>query len=107
MGRFGQPGVVAMHVAILVDLYRRHCRAEPETMLQAEGDPPHLGDILEVDDILGAAHPRAELDNQVGTAAQRSRFLAVRSQQFDRLFDRSWSFVSNRVQSRTSSWGGT
>ena len=98
MSRFGQTGVIAMHIAALIDLDRRYRCAKLETMLQAEGDPPHLGDIFQVDDMLGAAYPGAELDNQVGAAAQGSRFLAVPCDQFHRLFDRSWSFVSDSVQ---------
>ena len=65
-----------------------------------------LGDILHVDDILGAAHTGAQLDDQVGAAAQRARVLAVLGEQFDRVLQRFWGFVVNRVQVRKSSLTG-
>jgi len=45
-----------------------------------------------------AANASAQLDNNIRAAAERARFFSVRLQNTDRLIERAWSFVVNRVQ---------
>ncbi len=44
-----------------------------------------FGNLFYVDDMFGAAHSGAQLDNEVGAAAERTRLFAILSEQFDRI----------------------
>ena len=57
-----------------------------------------LLDPLDVDQMLGAAHAGAHLDEDIGAAAERARILAVSFEDADRLIERAWSFVIDFVQ---------
>ena len=57
-----------------------------------------LLDFLDVDQMPGAADAGAQLDEDIGAAAERAGVLAVSLENADRLIERRWSFVINRVQ---------
>src|SRR6516164_650474 len=106
MRGIGKPGEIAAQVGVLVNLDRRHSSAQPQTFPEVKADLVELRNLFYVDDGLGTAHTGAQLDDEVGAAAQRTSFLAVLGEQGDRVLQRFWSFVVNRVQVRLSSRTG-
>src|SRR5271156_1576565 len=89
----------AHHVA-LADVDAGDGRAEPQTLLRVEGESPQLLDFLDVDQMPGAADSGAQLDEDVGAAAERARILAVSLEDADRLIECAWGFVIYRVQGK-------
>ena len=67
--------MLAHHVA-LADLDTRDGGAEAQALFRIEGERLQLLDFLDVDEMLGAADSGAELDEDVGAAAERARILA-------------------------------
>src|ERR1700692_4602660 len=103
----GKPGEIAAQIGVFVNLDCRHSSAQPQPLLEVEADLAELGNLLYVDDMLGAAYSSAQLDDKVGATAQRARLLAVLCEQCDRVFQGFWSFVVDRVQVGISSRTGS
>src|SRR5882757_3047531 len=98
MRRFGQARVVAMHHLALVNLDTLDRRAQAEPLLRIEREISEFLDFFDTDQMFSAANAGAQLDNNIRATAERARFFAVRLQNTDRLIERAWSFVVNRVQ---------
>ena len=57
-----------------------------------------LLDFLDIDEMLGAADAGAQLDDNIGAAAERARVFTVGFEDADRLIERAWGFVIDGVQ---------
>ena len=98
MRSLGQAGVMPAHHVALVNLDAGDGRAEAQSFFRIEGERVQLLDFLDVDQMPGAADAGAQLDDDIGAAAERPGVLAVSLENADRLIERRWSFVINRVQ---------
>ncbi len=97
--------MLAHHVAF-ADLDARDCRAEAQSLFRIEGESLQFLDFLDVNEMLGAADSGAELDEDVGAAAEWAGVFAVSFEDTDRLIERARGFVIDSVQEwRTSGRG--
>jgi hypothetical protein len=103
MRSLGQAGVVPLHVGVFVHFNRRNRCAELKPVLHAESNFPQVSDIFQIDDVFRAADAGAHLKYEIGAATERARFFPVLAEQLERLIDRAWSFVIDRVQERKTS----
>ena len=69
MGRLGQTGVMLVHHRALEDLDTRNRGAQTQAGLRIEAQLAQLGNPLDVDQMLRAAHAGAHLDQDVRAAA--------------------------------------
>ena len=106
MGRLGQAGVMTPHHVALADLDAGHGRAKPQSLLRIEGESLQLLDFLDVNQMLGAADSGAQLDDDIGAAAERAGVLTVSFEDADRLIERGWGFVIDGVQDWETSGPG-
>ena len=98
MRGLGQAGVMPAHNVALVNLDAGDGGAEAQSLFRIEGERVQLLNFLDVDQMPGAADAGAQLDDDIGAAAERSGVLAMSLEDADRLIERRWSFVVNRVQ---------
>ena len=71
-------GQAADDFVVLVDLGEGHGRADLESTVVGPGIADELGDVLDVDELVDLFPALAELDDDVGTASEEGRGLAVR-----------------------------
>ena len=98
MRSLGQAGIVFPHLLVFVNLDAWNGRAEAQSVFRVEGESAEFLDFLYINQMLGAANAGAQLDDDIGAAAERARVFAVGFEDADGLIERARGFVSDGVQ---------
>ena len=93
-----QAGVVLPHLVVFVNLDAWDGRAEAQSLFRVEREAAKFLDFFDVDEMLGAANAGAQLDDDIGAAAEWARVFDVGLEDADGLIERARGFVGDRVQ---------